>query len=1320
MKSVLSETSMESGEGSTAGEVIVLPTSLAQQRLWFIAQFDTGSPAYNLPVSVELYGPCNLEALEQSLNFLLARHETLRTTFQAVQGQPMQIIAPALEIPLAVRDLREVDAATQARQLPQLLNEEAWKPFDLIGGPLIRALLIRQSDDLALLLITIHHIISDDCSEKVFWDELTSAYEAFTAHREPVFAELPIQYADFAQWQRAEFDQQHIQPLLTYWRKQLDQLPALRLPLDFPRPPLQTTRGGSAPVVIPPALAQTLRQTGQREGATLFMTLLAAYQVLLGRYADQTDFAVGSPISNRCRKETEPLIGFFINMLPFRTNLSGQVTFREILQRTRQTALEAYEHQDLPFEIMVEEARVERQLNQTPVFQAAFSLLRDGAREWKAGGLRFELKPFEKGPAKFDLTLALREQSDSLKGVFIYNADLFDEGRMTRMAAHFVALCEKLCAAPDAPINSHSLLNAESEQRVLKLGHGADTDYPRETLAALFEKCVARYPENIAMFDAREEVSYARLNTEANRMAHFLRGQNLPPETPVGLPCTRSWKMIAAMLGIVKAGLAYVPLDLDQPEARLQKMRAICAHVFDLDRDYGALPSGNPPAVATAASTAYIIFTSGSTGQPKGVCVPHRAVSRLVCESDYLQFLPTDGVAQAASPTFDAAVFEMWGALLNGARLVIIPREALLSPQQLGALIESQRISVMLLTTPLFHQFAAESPALFRPLRCLLFGGDAADAGLVRKVFEHGRPGQLLNAYGPTENGVISTVFEVITAPDREIPIGNAIANTDVLQLDADGHLVPDGVEAEICVGGPGLALGYHGLPELTASRFIDWRGRRLYRTGDLARRRADGNLVFVGRRDHQIKHRGYRIELAEIETALRGIPGVDDAIAIYDQGRLIACAATSLAAESLTACARELLPDYMLPQPLLTVERLPLTVSGKVDREVVLGLARNWQPLPSRQPSTDDERAIAKIWSELLEIASPGLDDDFFASGGHSLLAIQLLSRIRRELGHDITIRQLFEKPTIAGLADAIPSAAGKEAAAPILESIPTSTDGKYNHIVEIQAGSSYRPPLFLVPGGGGGEIEFLVYKRLAAYIGEDQPIYGLRARGWDDTHQPHQSLRELVQDYADAIRRAQPHGPYLIAGECVGGVVACEIAQLLQNSGESIALLMLIGAEKPSLGRTLEFRWNQTWEHLRRLLTVHVTQRALGHWQKLSDLPAGQKLRYVLDRLHREKASDPAPVVESTPDALANYHLMEYHYPKTIMQSRPSHYKGVITLLLDEESHHQYGLLGWNKVADKIVSHILPGNHLTYIREHASEAGRKMRECLDAAIHP
>ncbi|MGC3988623.1 MAG: AMP-binding protein [Chthoniobacteraceae bacterium] len=935
----------------------------------------------------------------------------------------------------------------------------------------------------------------------------------------------------------------------------------------FHAPPCKRLAAVRPSSKISPQLAQTLRQTGQREGATLFMTLLAAYQVLLSRYAGQTDFAVGSPISNRCRKETEPLIGFFINMLPFRASLAGQVTFRDVLKRTRQTALEAYEHQDLPFEIMVEEARVERQLNQTPVFQAAFSLLRDGAREWKAGGLRFELKPFEKGPAKFDLTLALREQSEGLKGIFVYNADLFDESRMARMSAHFVALCEKLCAAPDAPINSHSLLNAESEQRVLALAHGVDTAYPSETLAALFEKCAGQHANQIAVTDAREEVSYRRLNAEANRMAHFLRGQNLIPETPVGLPATRSWKMIAAMVGIVKAGLAYVPLDLDQPETRLQKMRSICGHLFDLERDYSAFPAENPPPVGSPANIAYVIFTSGSTGQPKGVCVPHRAISRLVCASDYLQFLPSDGVAQAASPTFDAAVFEMWGALLNGARLVIIPREALLSPQQLGTLIESQRISVMLLTTPLFHQFAAEAPSIFKPLRCLLFGGDAADAGLVRKVFEQGRPGLLLNAYGPTENGVISTVFEVTEAPEREIPIGHPIANTEVLLLDADGHLVPDGVEAEICVGGPGLALGYHGLPELTAERFINWRGRRLYRTGDLARRRADGNLLFIGRRDHQIKHRGYRIELVEIETALRGIPGVDDAVAIYDQGRLMACAATDQSAESLTATARELLPDYMLPQPLLTVARLPLTVSGKVDREAVLKLARDWQPLPSRQPSTEDERAIAKIWSELLEIETPGLDDDFFASGGHSLLAIQLLSRIRRELGHDITIRQLFEKPTIAGLADAIPAPGHPEPLVTSIQSPTTTPDGRYHHIVEIQAGAAGRPPLFLIPGGGGGEIEFLVYKRLAAYIGEDQPIYGLRAKGWDDAHQPHDSLHELVQDYAAAIQRIQPHGPYLIAGECVGGVVACEIAQLLKNSGEEIALLMLIGAEKPSL---------------------------------------------------------------------------------------------------------------------------------------------------------
>jgi amino acid adenylation domain-containing protein len=1305
MKSALSSQQTDSTEVDAAAEVIMLPTSLAQQRLWFIAQFDTTSPAYNLPGMAWLRGRCRPELLEQSLNLLIARHETLRTTFRAIQGQPMQLIAPELALQLKVQDLRKLAPSSREEQLENLVQQEAWKPFDLEHGPLVRALLLRLADQEAALLVTVHHIISDDRSERIFWEELTGTYDALCKDGEPHWIELPIQYADFAQWQREEFAHASMKPLLAYWRKQLENLPALRLPLDYPRPALQTTRGGTASVVLSSQLTQALRQAGQREGTTLFMTLMAVYQVLLGRHAGQDDFAVGSPISGRCRRETEPLIGFFINMLPFRAKLKGNPTFRELLKRTRQTALEAYEYQNLPFELMVEEAQAERQLNQTPVFQVAFSLLGESRQSWEAGDLQFELKPLEQGPAKFDLTLSLREQQDGLRGALIYNADLFDAQRMERMAAYFVTLCERLCAAPEAPITSHSLLPDEGEQRVLEIAHGPETAYPQETLAAQFEAWVEKQPQAIAVTGDGATVDYATLNVAANRIAHFLRSLSLAPETPVGLPADRSWQMIAGLLGIVKAGLAYVPLDLEQPAARLARMQAICGHQLDLQADYSAFPAHNPPPCGSESAIAYVIFTSGSTGEPKGVCVPQRAVTRLVCQSNYLEFRPEDGVAQAAAPTFDAAVFEIWGALLNGARLVIIPREALLSPPELGRTITSQQITIMLLTTPLFHQIAAEAPAIFRPLRYLFFGGDAADAKLVGKVFAAGKPAHLINAYGPTENGVISTIFEVAEVPENELPIGQAIANTDVFLLNPESQLVPDGVVAEICVGGAGLATGYYGQPELTAAVFIDWRGKKLYRTGDLARRRSDGNLVFIGRRDHQIKHRGFRIELAEVEAALRQIEGVDDAVAIYDQGRLFACASTALNEEALTAAARQLLPDYMLPQPLIPLLKLPLNGSGKVDRKTVLKCAQNWQPSPNREPETVREKAIAAIWSELLEIENPGLDDDFFASGGHSLLAIQLLSRIRRDLEIEITVRQLFEQPTIAGLANAVPE--------------HKTATGAYHHAVEIQAGRAGKTPLFLVPGGGGGEIEFLVYKRLAAYIGDEQPIIGLQARGWEGAHKPHEDLQNMAQDYLAAIRAIQPHGPYLLAGECVGGVAAYEIAQLLHAAGEKIALLMLLGAEKPSARRLLQFRWHQAWENLGRVLRVHVMQPLTGHWEKLARLSPGEKFRYIRERLGpRPSTPSPGPgVFEESQDGLANYHLMEYHYPKIIMRSRPADYPGVITLLLDKESFAKFGLLGWDTVTQKIESHILPGDHLTYIREHAAEAGRQMRECLERA---
>jgi amino acid adenylation domain-containing protein/non-ribosomal peptide synthase protein (TIGR01720 family) len=878
-----------------------IPLSFAQQRIWFLDQFEPGNPFYNVDNALRIKFPLSVEALERSYNEVVRRHEALRTTFHSRDGTPVQVIADSLHLPMEVRDLRHLPLPEREAEAVRIATEEARRPFDLTRGPLVRTALIQLGAADYLLILGMHHIVSDGWSMDVFAREIAELYSAFCLQQPSPLPPLRIQYADFAVWQRECLQGDVFERQLTYWKKQLADLPVLQLPTDRPRPATISYRGTRAPFSIPESLGEKLKLLSQREGVTLFMTLIAAFQTLLHRYTAQDDMVVGAPTSNRNRAELEALIGFFVNTLVLRTNMAGNPTFCELLARVRQTALDAYANEDLPFEKLVEELHPDRDLGRNPLFQVCFQL-------FNVHGLAenvFQPMAVQTGIAKFDLRLDLLAGPRRLNGFFEYSTDLFDAPTIERMTGHFVTMLEAIAESPERRLSELPLLTSAERQQCLVDWNDTRTEYPVQCVHELFEAQVQRSPDAIAVVFADEQLTYRELNRRANRLARHLRSRGVGADTPVGVSVERSLDMVIAQLATLKAGGAYVPLDPEYPRERLAFVLADSGARLLLAKDRsrsslwdqavevvsidGAVPgdeaddtSGSP---SHADSLAYVMYTSGSTGQPKGIAITHRAISRLVCNTNYISLGPSDRVAQASNASFDAATFEIWGALLNGACLVGVAKDVLLSPPQLQALLEREQITTLFLTTDLFHQLATEAPAMFRSLRTLLFGGSAVNVQIVRQVLAHGRPRRFLHVYGPTECTTFAAWHEIREIPGSAttIPIGRPLANTQLYVLDRDGNPAPVGVAGELHVGGEGLARGYWRRPELTAEKFpanpfVAQIGARLYRTGDQVRYRQDGTIEFIGRVDRQVKIRGFRIELDEIESILRAHPLVVEA----------------------------------------------------------------------------------------------------------------------------------------------------------------------------------------------------------------------------------------------------------------------------------------------------------------------------------------------------------------------------------------------------------------------------------------------------------
>ena len=1070
------------------------PLSFAQRRLWFLNQLEPESPAYNESSAHRLCGTLNVAALRKALSEIVVRHEVLRTTIGSHDGEPVQVIADPREVELPLVDLCAESEISREEKIRRIITETSRRPFDLSRDYPWRFSLLRLTDQEHILLRVEHHIASDGWSATIFRRELAILYGAFSAGQASPLPELPIQYQDYADWQRRRLQGEILETQLAYWKNQLDGTTPLQLPTDYSRPAVKTFDSAKQSLMLSRDLADRLSALSRQEGVTLFITLLAAFQALLHRYTAQEDIVVGTPIAGRNRIEVENLIGFFVNTLVLRTDFSGNPTFHELLGRVREVTFGAYAHQDLPFEKLVEELQPERTLGNSPLFQVTFRFQNLTKETFELPGLSVTAVELDTGITKFDLALSVREQADGLRAVFEYNTGLFDAATIERMLGHYQSLLEGIVRNPEQRISALELLTEAERHRLLVEWNDTHRDYPGDKcLHELFEDQVEKTPDRVAVVFKEHQLTYRELNSRANQLAHYLRKREVGPEVLVGICIQRSIEMIVGLLGILKAGGAYVPLDPEYPQERLAFMlhdaqvrllltqqRLVDKLVEDrgskpvlseiegmkvsdpqssilnprlkvvcLDRDWAVIgkeSQENPKTETTANNLAYVMYTSGSTGNPKGIEIEHRAIARLLFGVEYAQLDQSQTFLHLAPTSFDASTFEIWGALLHGAKCVLYSG-TVPAPKELGDLVRKHGVSTLWLTASLFNVVIDEAAEALSGIGQLLVGGEALSVSHVRSALSMLPHTQIVNGYGPTESTTFTCCYSIprnLGESVNSIPIGRPIGNTKVYILDQHLNLVPIGVAGELYIGGDGLARGYYNDPELTAEKFIrnpfsDDAGSRLYRTGDRARFLPDGNIEFLGRTDDQVKIRGYRIELGEIEAVLTAEPGVCETVVLASEAipgdqRLMAYVVpnqgSAPASDELRALLKKKLPEYMVPSRFVFLEALPLTPNGKIDRKALHLLDQSARQLEQGfvPPRTPVEEIIAKFWEELFKLELVSIHDNFFDLGGHSLLATRLVSRIRRAFQVEFPLRNLFEMPTVAGLAECIEEACRKE----------------------------------------------------------------------------------------------------------------------------------------------------------------------------------------------------------------------------------------------------------------------------------------------------
>lgn len=1163
-----------------------LPLSYAQEQVWFMDRFAPGLPNYNIPYAIRVRGPLDPGALKLALLGLTERHEALRTRLVpidiAADGHgAMQVIDPPTPVALATEDLAWLEPAKRDARVREFIRAEAMRPFDLAAGPLLRCSLVRLAANEHLLVVVVHHVIFDGWSGRVFVRDLAALYESSVTKEPARLAELPVQPADHAVWERERIQGRLLAELAAYWRRALDGFETLQFPTDRPRPVVDSFAGALAERTTGTALLAGLRELARREGTTLFCTVLAALLALLNRYTGQTDLVVGTVSANRGRPELTPMIGFLVNTLPIRCDVSGDPPFTDLLARVKETFIAAVAHAELPFGTLIDTLKIARDASRAPVFQITLTYAEPDETPVTAADVDFTCTDLVRGidAAKSDLTFAAEARRDGLWIECSFKTALFDAATVERLLGHLETLLRGAVADPGARLSELPLLTGAESRAELMDWNDTAGPVPPGCVHERFEDQVSRTPAAVAAEYEGERLSYAELNRWANQIARRLRSLGVGPEVLTGVCMQTGLRRLAALLGVWKAGGGYVPLDPGLPAERLSFMIADTGMTVILADDASAdsVPEAAPVTVVgvdaewdhltglvgdnpsgtgvTPQNAAYVIYTSGSTGQPKGVVIEHRhAVNSLHGMTGQWRIRPGDAMLQFASLAFDASVEDTFMPLLAGARVVLAPTQTLHSPSRLAGLLLDSRIGLVSLTPAVLDLLPAGE---YPDLRALMAGGDELPAEVARRWI---RPGlRLVNAYGPTETTVNATYAELDAATLMPPPIGfPARPNYRAYVLDPHLNPVPRGVTGELHIGGASVARGYLNRPGLTSQRFIPDPfnpGQRLYKTGDLVRRRPDGTLEFAGRIDSQVKIRGFRIELGEIEAKLASHPAVAQAVATVVTSpageREIAAYLRPVRDRQLDRAAvrahvARTLPAAMIPAHLITVETFPLSASGKIDKKRLPAPVRE-QSLGQELPATPMESALAGLYAAVLGPAGLGVTDSFFDLGGTSLTAMRLVHMIGRETGVDLGVIEVFLHPSVRGLAasiDAVKSGTARQAAS--------------GPVVELTKGAA-GPPVFLIHAVSG---TISAYPALAQELAVTFSVYGLQSPGLDDVDLIGTSLTDLVADYTRRIRAVQPAGPYRLAGWSMGGVVAFEIGRQLERAGADVGLLVLLDA--------------------------------------------------------------------------------------------------------------------------------------------------------------
>jgi amino acid adenylation domain-containing protein len=1309
-----------------------VPLSFAQQRLWFLDQLESDRSIFNISRAIRIIGHLDVPALEKSFRALIARHESLRTNFKLIDGEAAQVILPAREMEISRVDIRGLRPEERELEFQRLGAEAGRRPFDLANDALLRAVLFQLEDDHHVLWLTIHHIVSDAWSLSILFREMGALYEAFVKGQPSPLPELPIQYADFALWQREWLRGEVLEKQLDYWKKQLADAPAVfELPTDKPRPAIQTFNGTYHWQVLTRRLSDSLSALSRTSGTTLFMTLLAAFQVLLYLYTNQDDVVVGTPIANRTRRETEDLIGFFVNTLVIRTDLSGNPSFRDLLQRVREVALQAYANQDLPFEKLVEGLKPERSLSHTPLFQILFAVQNAPESPLALSDLKMQELHILGQAAKFDLSLYVVQTDEGLRLTFEYNTDLFNATTIARMGRHFEMLLEGAVSNPDQPLSSLPLLSDAERHQLLVEWTNTSVDYPRRCIHELFEEQAKLTPDAPAVIFEKQQMNFNELDRRANQLAHYLRRRDVGTEAVIAVCMERTIEMVTALLGILKAGAAFVPIDPSYPAERVafllqdsgasivltqarvrETLPASAAEMICVDSDWTEIARESPaglPSGATPENAAYVIYTSGSTGQPKGSVSPHQAsLNRFAWMWNAYPFAADEVCCQKTSLSFGDSIWEIFGPLLQGISLVIIPDDALKDPRRLVEMLSENGVTRLVLVPSLLRVILELETDLAKKVPRLKYwtsSGEALPAALARSFKEKLPDATLINLYGSSELAADVTCYEVSDSTLSNIPIGRPIDNTAAYILDGRFEPGPVGVCGELYIAGAGLARCYLSHPELTAEKLLpspfgNDPGARMFKTGDLARYHEDGTIEFMGRADHQVKVRGFRVELGEIEAALKSHPSVKNAVVtlrqVSDDSRLlvgyvvpntkhVAVEYGKLSAE-LRKFLKAKLPEYMVPGAFILLEELPLTPSGKIDRRSLPAPGGFRPELEDARvaPRDDLEELLVHIWEKLLGVKPIGIQDNFFDLGGHSLLAVRLVSDIEKEVGQRIPLVSFFQGATIEYLAG-------------LLRQDPNSVS--WPTLVEIQTGGT-KPPLFCV---STPNLNALGYRSLARHLGPDQPVFGLQAQYPEDLEGEHSpaAVDHLATEYLEALRAVRPSGPYQFVGLCRGAHIAYEMARRLEQDGQEVVFVGILDTW------VLENTYN------RFLYLEHYTGRLRSFLREI----LSEQLSFLTRRAGNAKLPErPTRVTtESVTTKRRNPRSVYFPGPDFV----PKDYNGRITVFRVQRqplNRIRDRQLGWGRLARGGVDvHIVPGGHVTFLQEpYVRQLAEEIKKCL------